>query len=159
MCNYILLPGFLPFSSDFLHSFAGFFWKHFLNESFAHKHSSQGLLLGDAALLLLLTLQLISSLFSSVHSTCCAAETHCIFTEDVTLISPEASAETALIGHAIHGIYGIKAMNLSKLCEIVKDREAWRAAVHGVTESGTLSDSNNPSHSVSQVGEEKGERK
>ena len=110
-------------------------------------------------MLLLLTLQLISSLFLCSHSTRCAAETHGIFTEDVALISPEASAETALIGHAIHGIYGIKTMNLSKLCEIVKDREAWRAAVHGVTESGMLSDSNNPSHSVSQVGEEKGERK
>ena len=28
-------------------------------------------------------------------------------------------------------------MNLSKLQEIVKDREAWRAAVHGVTKSQT----------------------
>ena len=29
-------------------------------------------------------------------------------------------------------------MNLSELREIVKDREAWRAAVHGVTKSRTL---------------------
>ena len=28
-------------------------------------------------------------------------------------------------------------MNLGKLWEIVKDREAWRAAVHGVTKSWT----------------------
>ena len=28
-------------------------------------------------------------------------------------------------------------MNLSKLWEIVKDRESWSAAVHGVTESNT----------------------
>ena len=28
-------------------------------------------------------------------------------------------------------------MNLSKLQELVKDRETWRAAVHGVTESLT----------------------
>ena len=33
-------------------------------------------------------------------------------------------------------------MNLSKLCEIVKDWEAWHAAVHGVAKSQTrLSDS------------------
>ena len=28
-------------------------------------------------------------------------------------------------------------MNLGKLQEMVRDREAWRAAVHGVTESQT----------------------
>ena len=30
-------------------------------------------------------------------------------------------------------------MSLSKLREMVKDREAWRAAVHGVTKSQTQS--------------------
>ena len=28
-------------------------------------------------------------------------------------------------------------MNLGKLWEVVKDREAWRAGVHGVAKSGT----------------------
>ena len=41
----------------------------------------------------------------------------------------------------LYGITDSTDMNLSRLWDIVKKREAWRAAVHGVTKSRTrLSD-------------------
>ena len=41
----------------------------------------------------------------------------------------------------LDGIINLMDMNLSELQELVMDREAWRAAIHGVTKSRTrLSD-------------------
>ena len=38
----------------------------------------------------------------------------------------------------LHGITDLKDMSLSELWELVMDREAWHAAIHGVAKNRTL---------------------
>ena len=45
--------------------------------------------------------------------------------------------EDEMVGWRMDGTTNSTHMNLSKLREIVKDREAWHIAVHGVTKSRT----------------------
>ena len=51
----------------------------------------------------------------------------------------------------LDGVTDAMGMNLGKFWEMVRDREAWHAAVHGVTESDTPGQLNNNKRKIDSM--------